>query len=263
MRVCQRKTRGASERSPRAQKRKTRCGRARSDDARRRTGGARVPSPHTPVTLLSAAHSGSARPTPTDEANGPAGIVPREVRAARLAAAITRATGGESVDVLSRMQSTSSTARCCIGLSVRKGRAPSLLRDVPKSTARRTVGGRVRVAARVAASGAPRTRTPPTRAASAVLPTRSLAAWARSTRVRRARPNSTCASCTASRSAARCASRTGAWSGTRRSCGDGAGARPGRRGGGTATNDRVTEATREEREQTMGVRTFREATMTG
>ena len=173
MRVCQRKTRGASERSPRAQKRKTRCGRARSDDARRRTGGARVPSPHTPVTLLSAAHSGSARPTPTDEANGPAGIVPREVRAARLAAAITRATGGESVDVLSRMQSTSSTARCCIGLSVRKGRAPSLLRDVPKSTARRTVGGRVRVAARVAASGAPRTRTPPTRAASAVLPTRS------------------------------------------------------------------------------------------
>ena len=35
----------------------------------------RAPTPHTPVTLFSAAHSGSALPTPTLDANGPAGIV--------------------------------------------------------------------------------------------------------------------------------------------------------------------------------------------
>ena len=34
-----------------------------------------APLPHTPVTRLSAAHSGSARPTPTDDANGPVGIL--------------------------------------------------------------------------------------------------------------------------------------------------------------------------------------------
>jgi hypothetical protein len=34
-----------------------------------------LPIPHTPVTLLSAAHSGSARPTPTELAKGPAGIL--------------------------------------------------------------------------------------------------------------------------------------------------------------------------------------------
>ena len=33
-----------------------------------------LPSPQTPTTLLSTAHSGSARPTPADEANGPVGI---------------------------------------------------------------------------------------------------------------------------------------------------------------------------------------------
>ena len=261
MRVCQRKTRGASERSPRAQKRKTRCGRARSDDARRRTGGARVPSPHTPVTLLSAAHSGSARPTPTDEANGPAGIVPRVVRAARLAAAITRATGGESVDVLSRMQSTSrrlDVASACQSERDALRRCYATFQNRPRG-ARSAGASASRRGSRLPAR---RERARPRVAPPPPFETRG-DAWARSTRVRRARPNSTCASCTASRSAARCASRTGAWSGTRRSCRDGAGARPGRRGGGTATNDRVTEATREEREQTMGVRTFREATMTG
>jgi hypothetical protein len=36
-----------------------------------------APRPHTPVTRLSAAHSGSARPTPTVDANGPVGIPPR------------------------------------------------------------------------------------------------------------------------------------------------------------------------------------------
>ena len=58
--------------------RKIRCGETRARLARARRGRrhARVPSPHTPVTLLSAAHSGSARPTPTDEANGPAGMCP-------------------------------------------------------------------------------------------------------------------------------------------------------------------------------------------
>ena len=37
--------------------------------------GGHAPLPHTPVTRLSAAHSGSARPTPTDDANGPVGIL--------------------------------------------------------------------------------------------------------------------------------------------------------------------------------------------
>ena len=120
-----------------------RCGetRARLVRARRGRRHARVPSPHTPVTLLSAAHSGSARPTPTDEANGPAGMCPVLCgpRGSR-ADDTTRATDGETAG--------RHTTKVSVRLEREKETSESLLRDGSTLDARQPSRG---VASRVAA----------------------------------------------------------------------------------------------------------------